>query len=460
VLVRWSTIAPDPTATAPPRGFDAGSPAAYPAAGWAPYDAIDREAKARGIGVFFDIAGPAPQWATGTGAPPKGVVGVWKPSAQEFGAFAHAVAMRYSGSYTPAGGGGPLPRVSFWSIWNEPNLGVNLAPEAIDDSTVDTAPAMYRALLDAGWSALQESGHGGDTILIGETAPYGDTFGGNVPGNFGYMVPLRFVRDLYCVNAALQPLRGSTAAAFGCPTTAAASRSFASDNPALFQATGFAVHPYPTAVAPNVVLAAGPEFVYLATLPRLERVLDTVTATYGAAKQFPLYNTEYGYKTDPPLAGAPSPEQAAAYLNQAEYMTWHTPRLRSWDQYLLVDPPPNAPSQFVTGLKFSNGVPKPSYDAYRMPIYLPLSTQSGGHGLEVWGCVRPVHYIRGPSPARIQLQPGGRGPFQTVATVPLTDPSGYFDTTVRFPSGGVVRLAWSYPRGPTVYSRDVQITAS
>jgi hypothetical protein len=156
VLVRWSTLAPDPTAARPPRRFDAGSPGAYPASGWAPYDTIDRDATARGIGVFFDIAGPAPRWATGRGAPPGGVAGVWKPSPARFAAFARALATRYSGHYTPPGEHSPLPRVSFWSIWNEPNLGVNLAPEAIKNSTVDAAPASYRGLLDVGWSAAAD----------------------------------------------------------------------------------------------------------------------------------------------------------------------------------------------------------------------------------------------------------------------------------------------------------------
>jgi hypothetical protein len=42
--------------------------------------------------------------------------------------------------------------------------------------------------------------------------------------------------------------------------------------------------------------------------------------------------------------------------------------------------------------------------------------------------------------------------------VPITNRSGYFDTSVRFPSGGTVRLAWSYPHGPTIHSLAVQIT--
>ena len=42
----------------------------------------------------------------------------------------------------------------------------------------------------------------------------------------------------------------------------------------------------------------------------------------------------------------------------------------------------------------------------------------------------------------------------TVATVPITDPRGYFDTRLSFASSGSVRLAWSYPMtGATIFSR-------
>jgi hypothetical protein len=351
--------------------------------------------------------------------------------------------------------------VSFWSVWNEPNLGeANLAPQATKDSKIEASPQMYRQLLDGAWSSLQATGHGHDTILIGEIAPYGQFIGQDVPGNFGYMVPLRFVRALYCVDASLRPLQGRVAAVRGCPTTAAASKRFAQDNPALFQASGFAVHPYPQgSVPPSKVLPFGKDFVYLSTLSRLEHVLDTVTGLYGVGRQFLLYSTEYGYFTNPPFqAGAP-PALAAEYLNWAEYMSWHMPRLRSWDQYLLVDPDPTSGSHFVTGLEFFGGRPKPSYDAYRMPIFLPVTRQPHGQALEVWGCVRPAHYTQRPQDVHVELQAGGHGSFQNVVTIPVSDPSGYFDTKVKFPSGGQVRLAWSYPHGPTIFSRQVTISA-
>ena len=463
VLVRWRTVAPAASSTHAPPHFDASSPAAYPAAGWAPYDAIDRDAAARHMGVLFNITGGAPQWATGAGFTPGGADGVWRPSASLFEPFVRAVGTRYSGSYTPPGSSSPLPRVSFWSIWNEPNLGeADLAPQATANSTIDVSPKMYRQLLDAGWSGLHRSGHGDDTILIGELAPYGQTsgFNGNVPGTFGYMVPLRFVRALYCVNASLHPLRGTPAAARGCPTSPSGSRAFAGRHPALFQASGFAVHPYPSGgVAPNVVLPDEPDFVYLATLSRLTRVLDAVTRQYGVGRRFPLYSTEYGYRTTPPLPGGVSVAQAPAYENWAEYMAWRNPRLRSWDHYLLLDPPVGGPSKFVTGLEFANGAPKPTYAAYRMPIYLPTTAQRAGSGLELWGCVRPIYYEPAPQPARIQLRAAGQAAFKTIVSVALSRTSCYFDRTIRFPSAGTVRVAWTYSGGPTIYSREVAITA-
>jgi hypothetical protein len=460
LFISWQTVAPDPSSRVRPR-FDAADPAAYPAAGWSSADAIVRDAAAQGMPLYVSVGGPAPLWATGTGAPPKTLPGVWKPSPAQFGQFVRAVATRYSGHYTPPGATSPLPRISFWSIWNEPNLGSDeLAPQAIDDSTVESSPAMYRALVDAAWSAFQRTGHGSDTILIGELAPYGQTGPGD-PGNFGEMVPLRFLRALYCVGRTLRPLEGAAAAVRGCPTTAAASKQFAADNPGLFKATGFAMHPYSSIGAPPTALPADPDMVNLSTLTDLEGDLDRLMSAYGVSTQFPIYITEYGYITDPPLAGGVPLSLAPEYLNWAEYLAWLDPRVRSWDQYLLMDPPPG-PSSFDTGLENYLGVMKPTFAAYRMPIFLPVTNTRAGRSVDVWGCVRPAHYAQVQTGAaqrvRIQFKPGTGGAFTTVIEVTITSPNGYFDVPVRFPSSGTVRLAWTYPHGATIHSRDVQIT--
>jgi hypothetical protein len=469
VFMPWGSIAPDAGSRTRPR-FDASSPAAYPAANWTSYDTIVRAAAMRGVGLDLALEAPAPLWATGPGVPPgtaSSFLGSWEPSAKEFGLFVAAVGTRYSGHYTPPGASTPLPAVRFWSIWNEPNYGQQLAPQAIDNSTVESSPATYRSLLDAAWSALQGTGHAGNTVLIGEIAPRGVT-GAGFPGDFSGMVPLQFIRALYCVDSSLKPLQGEQAALRGCPTSAAASQAFPRDNPGLFQAKGFAFHPYPQGqVPPNVPTAPdglGAEYADLPQLPALERTLDGALAAYGSSYRFPLYDTEFGYQTNPPekILRAISPTQAAYYENWAEYISWSDPRVASWDQYLLADPPP--PSMFDTGIEFSTGAHKvPLYAAFRMPIYLPVTVAKAGHALQVWGCVRPAHYaMQGPHVAQfasIQLQPRAGTRWKTVKRVLLTDAYGYFDTVVSFPSSGNVRISWSYPHhGSQIHSRTVQIT--
>jgi hypothetical protein len=148
-----------------------------------------------------------------------------------------------------------------------------------------------------------------------------------------------------------------------------------------------------------------------------------------------------------------SPATAAYYLNWAEYISWRNPRIASAMQYLLYDPNPlKAPEfgGFASGLIFYNGSRKPGYDAYRMPLFLPSTTERGGSSLEVWGAVRPTHFASldaggTPQQVQIQFQPGSSGAFTTVRTVTITSPRGYFDAHVAFPTSGSVRLAWSYP---------------
>jgi hypothetical protein len=459
VYVIWAGLAPDPAATSRPA-FDAADPAAYPAANWGNLDTIVRDARDRGIGVDLALTPPPPRWASGKGAPRPAAQTMWRPSAPEFGKFVRAIGTRYSGHYTPAGAASPLPRVDFWSLWNEPNLGIMLAPQTTDHSRVEVSGLLYRRLVDAAWSALHATGHGRDTTMIGDIAPAGRTFG-NVPGLFAAMAPLRFLRAVYCVDSSYRPLRGQAAAVRGCPTSAAGSARFAAEHPGLFHATAFADHPYPQGLPPNKATPNEPDFAELIEVPKLERVLDAMQRVYGSSTRFPIYSTEFGYQTTPPdrEAGTVSPTLAAYYLNWSEYITWRDPRMRSYDQYLLRDP---ASGSFASGLQTVTGVPKPGLAAYRMPIFLPATSTAPGHPLEVWGCVRPVLYARRQTRrlerVLIQFRPTNGAAFSTVRTVPVTDRFGYFDVRARFPGSGTVRLAWSYPHGPRIFSRSVSIT--
>jgi hypothetical protein len=458
VYMHWSDIAPSPASRQRPS-FNAADPAAYPASGWTTYDAVARGVAARGMTLYLDLVPPVPRWASGPGAPRPASQTEWRPSAPDFGQFVRAVGARYSGHYVPAGGSRPLPRVRFWSIWNEPNLGIELAPETVPPSTVEVAAGLYRGLVDSAWSGLHATGHAQDTILIGEVAPAGVTVGTG-PGLFQAMAPLRFLRALYCVDASYHPLTGTAASQRGCPTTSAASAGFAAAHPGLFHASGFADHPYSQGLPPSQPTPGEPDYAELGEIGKVGQTLDTLQRVYGSHTVFPIYSTEFGYQTHPPDTepGTVSQPVAADYLNWSEYLTWLNPRLRTYDQYLMNDAPLG---NFATGLKSSAGVPKPSYAAFRMPIYLPVTSTARGHALVVWGCVRPApnaaRSSHRPQRVRIRFQASAGGAFRTVATVPITNPHGYFEVPEKFPASGTVQLAWTYPHGPEITSRAVAI---
>ncbi len=472
IIVHWDFIAPD---TQPAHGSD---PDSYPAANWAPYDAIVEDARHAGMTVDFTLAGGAPRWAEGAHVPPQGLADrsfAWKPDAKAYGDFVHAVGERYSGSFTPPGSSEPLPAVRFWAIWNEPNFGQDLGPQAINGSKLSVGPMMYRNLLDAGWRGLQQTGHGHDTILIGGFAAEGRSGPVNakhpmgLPGDYAQTKPLQYIPTLYCLDANEKPLRGSYAKARGCPTTAAGTRAFRAQHPGLFNASGVADHPYSGGRSPVDTKGLDKDFAIFGQLGSLEKVLDRSVGAYGSRKRYPIYSDEYGYITRPPqTAPYVSPGTAAYYMNWAEYLSWRSPRIGSYAQYLLRDPPRGTAIGFTSGLETVLGKPKATYYAYRLPLYMPETSVRARRPAEVWGSARPAHFMaidgNGPQTAAIQLQTGAQGTYRTIRTV---NAGGYFDLHLNFTRSGNLRLAYTYPAsdpflpvglaGTTTYSRIVKV---
>jgi len=471
VSVFWRIVAPAPLSKTKPN-FNAADPNAYPRGAWEPYDRLVTFAAQHGIAVNFNVTDPAPLWATGR--PPRPDIELtYEPKPAEFAAFVHAVATRYDGSFVAPrptldaahpGAPAPLPRVSYWAIWNEPNQPGWLTPQLVPGAghgLVERAPTIYRALVDAAYGSLVATGHEHDTILVGETAPKGLNAKGLRPCGpvrgaslcTGAIKPLHFIRQLYCLDEAYHPLLGGAARGRGCPLDAAGRAAFRSNHPGLFQASGWAHHPYELIFPPSHP-PVDPDFVTIASLGRLSDALERILRVYGENRPggLPLYLTEFGYQTNPPSPIGVSLTLQAAYLNQSEFIAYTNPHVRTLSQFLLHDdqalPGGSALARvgatFQTGLEFHNGKRKPAYDAFRLPVYVPIPVVPRGHRIRVWGFVRLAPYAT-TQVVQIQLRTRGAHAFRTIATVKTDGGRGYLDVRIPLNASGSLQLSWSRP---------------
>jgi hypothetical protein len=377
--------------------------------------------------VNLNVTAPAPLWATQT-PPRKDIAATYEPSASAFGEFVTAVGRRYNGDFAPAGGDGPLPRVSYWSIWNEPNHSSWLTPTWQETDGVWSARSavLYRGLVDAAYGALGKSGHARDRILIGETAPSGQ----DKRTVKSFMKPLVFLRALYCLDGHLKPLTGDAAARLDC------SADMAKDHPGLFDATGYAHHPYGGLSAPTVV-TKDPDVVTFAELPRLETVLDAARAAYDpSAHKLPLYLTEYGYQTAPGPIALPLRLQAK-FMNESEWLAFKNPRVRTVGQFLLVDDGPPIDLTFQTGLIKRNGVKKPSFDAYRVPLWV----SGKGPRKKVWGLLRPAAPGEAAT-AKLEFRASGASSWKTLRTLTAHGKRNVVRTKATVSTAGAFRLVY------------------
>jgi len=452
VSVFWALVAPANASTTKPA-FNASDPAQYDPGAWTRYDRLLVNAGNRGIKVNMNITSPVPRWAAGTSERPE-LQGTYEPDPVEFARFVTAVGSRYSGTFAPAPGAAPLPRADYWSIWNEPNQPGWLTPQWVPDPSVpggfaEAAPRIYRALADAMYSGLSISGHGGDTLLVGEMAPKGQV---TARGISRAMKPRRFILRVYCLDDNAQPLKGAAATRNGCPTGGTV-EEFREAHPGLFKVSGLAHHPYEVSQAPDVV-PSDPEFFTTGNLRALGSLMGRVFARYGAPVPgtgkggFPLYLTEYGYQTSPPDPLGVTAAQQAAFLNKAEWMTWRNKAVKTLAQFLLIDDRPVAGktaaqrfgATFQSGLQTLQGRRKPSYDAYRFPLHVVRS----GRAAKVWGLLRPGR-ANTRERVRIEGRPKGAKRYRTLRTVRTEPRRGYLEAAVKLRRTTRVRLAWTDP---------------
>ena len=411
-LVFWNKVAPHPTSRSRPHG-DLNNPNSYSDTAWAPYDALVREADARGLQVLLSPTGFAPRWAAGCSTRD------CKPDPKLYRQFVTAIGRRYSGTFKDSSGN-LLPRVERWSLWNEPDQVGWLNPQS-------QAAPLYRNLVYAGLTGLRASGHSHDAVLLGETAPIGRGRSTD---------PTTFLLNLFCIESHGHRLRGRVARQQGCTHF----KRFTG-------ITGFAHHPYNvSATGPALRPPHGPGDITLATMTRLNKVLRLAAHAHAIRAGLPIYFTEYGIQTRPPNRryGAPVSRQAM-WLNDADYIAYRNPAVRSVAQYELIDG--GDTSVFTTGLIFHSGTPKPSLDAYRLPIW---ATRKGSR-TSLWLWVRPAAGV----PQNVYVEHDTGGGFLDVGQV-TTDSAG-FATLSEPGTSGRWRIAWTDPSGVEHFSRAASV---
>ena len=213
-LVTWSIIAPTRPANASDP-FDK----AYR---FNDLDELVRNTQERDMEVLITIWG-TPKWANGGKTP-----NFLPTRIGDLTAFARAVASRYSGRYPG------FPYVRFYSIWNESNLQLFLAPQ-FDAKGRSVGPRNYARLAAAGYAGIK-AGNPSAKVAIGSTSSAG--------------------RD--------KPLKGKSAT----HSPGRFARLVAAANPRL-KFDAWAQHPYPVPANqkplqkvkwPNVTLSAFPRF--------------------------------------------------------------------------------------------------------------------------------------------------------------------------------------------------------
>jgi hypothetical protein len=462
VTVSWRFLADD-LARRPARlrGARAADPRGYRNQLWVRFDNLLRAAAARGMFVLLNPTGPGPGWAH-----PRAPFSrrfdqpAWKPDVAAFAAFVKALGTRYSGSYRDAGGR-LVPRVTLWSIWNEPTQPASLAPQTdfspLVGHDVPVAPTLYRELYYAATGALQSTGHANDTILMGETSPLGAVR--DTPRV--HLWPKLFIREMLCVAPNGRRYTGREARARRCD-------ELRRGGP--FLVSGFAHHPY-TQRNPPTQRDRFRDSVNYANIGELPALLDRLAATTGLLPRgLPIWLTEAGWETLPPdPTRGVSLALQATYMNQAERMAYDQPRVVSDTQFIFRDVLPVArfrghPRQIAqywatwqSGLLFANGTPKPSLTAYALPLDVQLAgplAPDGGRDVRLWGQVR---FLPPGETGYVQLQfryAGSTAWYDVGDPVDVTDRMGFFDLRRHAPAPGVWR-AVSDLGGSQVVSREV-----
>ncbi len=303
-----------------------------------------------------------------------------------------------------------------------------------------------RDMIKAAIAAMKANGHGSDQFYGAETAPVGATSGKLATRK---NPPRSFLRSLFCLNSRGGKLVDSR---IGC------TRSFAR-----LGLTGITHHPYTLGAGSPPFGRVGSDDITIGTLSRLTGVLRQAAARGRISKSAAgrIYLDEFGFQTDPPddTFGV-SFNRQAEYINLADFIAYRTRGVRGIAQYELYDDP--AKASFNTGLRMCNrtdvgeclamlqangleaGQEKPSYAAYRLPLYV---VRVSAKRVRVFGWVRPA---RSAQSVRIRITTGKGDKKKERFVDATTRANGILDKRVIRPSGSPrYQLIWGTFSGRT-----------
>ena len=355
------------------------------------------EARANGLDVLVTIYS-APEFAEGPNRHPDAAPGTWKPDPAALGDFSAAVANRYSGGFQG------LPRVRYFEVWNEPNLGFFLAPQYKGKTAV--APRQYRRMVNEVFKAVKGV-NAANKVVAGGLAPYGD------PPGATRTRPLAFWRDLLCLERDLDASK--------CPTK-----------------TKFDIlshHPINTSGGPRRS-AIHPDDVSTRDFENIAEVLRAAEKrnTVGTGGRHPLWATELWWDSNPPdtVEGFPLNAQAR-FIQEALYVLWKQQvdvvvLLQLQDQPF--DPVGDPFSDSSTGVLFDDGSPKPSFTSFRFP----LVTDELRRKTRVWG--------KSPESGKLAIQRKRGSGWRTVKKLKV-DRGDVFSERVKLPAKYRIRATVS-----------------
>lgn len=283
-----------------------------PAYNWKMLDKNVRDGAAWNGTVIYNVWGTA-KWAHQY---KRKVAYVPVPKTADFRHFMQALAQRYNGKFTPKGspvGTKPLPRITHWEIWNEPNNALGLAkPNTKKRAGVPAGAKAYRTILQTAYTAI----HAQDRVAGG---PRAVVIGGAVGGRTG-VDHVTFYKQLKSLRAPMDAI---------------------------------SVHPY--SLVPRWGPADGaPGKGYLQPFYRLgnfNRFISFVKGWKGS--KFPIWVTEIGWQVNPPdkRLGVSSRTQSKFFTQtvsklkrypQVQGMTWYMLRDEvnpaGWQSGLLTYP--------------------------------------------------------------------------------------------------------------------------